>query len=152
MPIQIENLSAVIQSGQTKGNTGGPIVGIDLGTTNSLIAIVKDGKPEVLRSKDGSHLTPSVVSFLGSQPVVGLDAKRRKVRDAAHTVFSVKRLLGRGFNDLKSIAETLPFEIAPPTETSEGAEGIVRVLVGGNAYTAIEISALILKELKLSAE
>jgi molecular chaperone DnaK len=153
MPIQIENLSAIIpQVPHSDENFSSPIVGIDLGTTNSLVAIVKDGKPQVLRSKEGSRLVPSVVSFLNSQPVVGLDAKKQKVRDAAHTVFSVKRLLGRGFNDLKAIANTLPFEIAPPTETAAGGEGIVRVLVGTQSYTAIEISALILKELKLTAE
>jgi molecular chaperone DnaK len=152
MPIQIENLSAIIQPPQQDQVAGGPIVGIDLGTSNSLVALVKDGKPQVLRSKNGNHLIPSVVSFLDSKPVVGVDAKKRKVRDAAHTVFSVKRLLGRGFNDLKAIASTLPFEIAAPVESTDGNEGIVRLLVGGNSYTAIEISALILKELKAAAE
>ena len=78
-----------------------PIVGIDLGTTNSLVAIVRDGQPVVLEARGGGHLVPSVVSFAAvgdgadGQPIVGGVAKRAKLRDAAHTVFSVKRLLGR---------------------------------------------------------
>jgi molecular chaperone DnaK len=123
----------------------GPIIGIDLGTTNSLVAVVKDGKPQILPSLEGKRLIPSVVSFVDDKPVVGYGAKKKKVRDASHTVFSVKRLLGRGFDDVRSISETLPFEIVP-------GEGIVRISVGGKAYTAIEISALILRELRLAAE
>src|ERR1700758_3944611 len=95
-----------------------PIVGIDLGTTNSLVAYVRDGKPEVLRSRDGRALVPSVVSFAGGTPVVGDAAKKHKVRDARHTVFSVKRLLGRGFDDLRGVSENLPYRIVP-------GEGIV---------------------------
>lgn len=78
-----------------KGNLNSKIVGIDLGTTNSLVAIVRDGKPQVLKARDGGHLVPSVVSFLNQSPIVGTEAKRQKVRDAQHTVFSVKRLLGK---------------------------------------------------------
>ncbi len=137
MPIQINK--------QTLGNKFSPIVGIDLGTTNSLVAMVQDGRPCVLSVRDGMHLLPSVVSFVDGQPVVGLEAKQKKVRHAEHTVFSVKRLLGRGFEDLKSIAETLPFEIIP-------GEGGVRIRVGEHAYSAIEISAMILRELKRAAE
>jgi len=122
-----------------------PIIGIDLGTTNSLVAYVDNGTPVILNSREGSHLLPSVVSLIGGEPVVGYEAKKHKVRDAKHTVFSVKRLLGRGFEDLKSIASTLPFAILP-------GEGIARIQIGDRAYTAIEISAMILRELKLSAE
>jgi len=137
MSLQILNTASTVDQS--------PIVGIDLGTTNSLVAFVKDGEPQVLKSREGQRLIPSVVSFVEGQRIVGYGAKRDKVRDAAHTVFSVKRLLGRGFEDLKASAESLPYEILP-------GEGPVRIRVGDCAYTAIEISAMILRELKLSAE
>ena len=122
-----------------------PIVGIDLGTTHSLVAFVRNGQPEILNSRDGSHLLPSVVSLVDGEPVVGAVAKRHKVRDAAHTVFSVKRLLGRNYEDLRKVAESLPYEILP-------GEGAVRIQIGDRVFTAIEISAMILRELKFSAE
>jgi Fe-S protein assembly chaperone HscA len=138
MAIQIES-----QFSKPEANL---ILGIDLGTTNSLVAVVKNGQPEILNSREGKRLIPSVVSFESGKPVVGYEAKHKKVRDARHTVFSVKRLLGLGFGDLKEIQSTLPYEIIP-------GEGIVKIQVeGGQTYTAIEISAMILKELKLSAE
>jgi Fe-S protein assembly chaperone HscA len=143
MSVQIES-----QSGAT--SKAGPIVGIDLGTTNSLVAIVRDGKPEVLTSREGQRLVPSIVSFVegADAPVVGYAAKAKKVRDAHHTVFSVKRLLGRGLADLESSSDNLPYELV----ASEGENKIIQVKVGGRLYSAIEISAMILRELKLSAE
>jgi len=125
--------------------SSGPIVGIDLGTTNSLVAIVKEGQPKVLMSREGSRLVPSVVSLADGKPVVGHEARRHKVRDASHTVFSVKRLLGRGFSDIKDSVHQLPYEVVP-------GDGVVRVRLGDQLYTAIEISAMILRELKTSAE
>jgi len=124
---------------------GGPIVGIDLGTTNSLVAVVRNGVPEVLKSREGERLLPSVVSFVEGKPVVGYQARRNKVRDASHTVFSVKRLLGRGFEDIAKSSSQLPYEVVP-------GEGVIRVKVGEQLLTAIEISAMILRELKESAE
>ena len=126
--------------------TQGPILGIDLGTTNSLVAIVREGAPVILKTRDGGHLVPSVVSLIDGKPVVGGPAKRAKVVDAAHTVFSVKRLLGRGFDDLKETAGTLPYSIVP------SQEGMVRIRLGERSYTAIEISAMILQKLKQAAE
>lgn len=125
-----------------------PIVGIDLGTTNSLVAIVRGGKPEILKSREGRNLIPSVVSLLGEKPVVGFEAKRLKIRDAGHTVFSVKRLLGRGFEDLKEASGNLPYEIIP----SAAEDAPVRIRVAGRELTAIEVSAMILREVRLSAE
>jgi molecular chaperone DnaK len=129
-----------------------PIVGIDLGTTNSLVAIVRDGVPQILMSREGRRLVPSVVSLAAgtSVPVVGYAAKDLKVRDAAHTVFSVKRLLGRGFSEVQGIQGELPYKIVPGTGAEAG--GGVRIQIGEREYTAIEISAMILRELKLSAE
>jgi len=144
MPIQIEVLNA-----GTPGLQAGPIVGIDLGTTHSLVALVKDGRPQVLNTREGKHLLPSVISFsdesAGAQPVLGFEAKRRKVRDAGHTIFSVKRLLGLGPQDVQKISDALPYEIV-------GAEGEIRIKMGSQTYSPVEISAMILRELKLSAE
>lgn len=133
-------------------DTGGaadpsPIIGIDLGTTNSLVAHVRDGVPRVLDTREGRHLLPSVVSFdpRGGSPVIGYRARDRKVRDAEHTVFSVKRLLGRGFEDLAQVAGNLPYRMIP-------GEGTARIQIGERAYTPIEISAMILGELRLGAE
>jgi molecular chaperone DnaK len=139
------------------------IIGIDLGTTNSLVAIVKDGVPQILKSREGKNLLPSIVSFkrqnpsgvaaadsAAAGPIIGYEAKRQKVRDASETVFSVKRLLGRGFEDLKEVSGHLPYELAPAASGDE--KGVVRVRVGDQYFTPIEISAMILKELKLGAE
>lgn len=129
-----------------------PIVGIDLGTTHSLVAYVpqgpqgEGGKPVVLPSREGHRLVPSIVSFATGEPVVGYAAKSKKVRDAEHTIFSVKRLLGRGFQDVRDSAQELPFKLLP------SESGIIRIQMGDRSYTAIEISAMILRELKLGAE
>lgn len=138
-------ISLQIETANTPPADQSPIIGIDLGTTNSLVAFVKDGTPSVLTSHQGERLIPSVVSFVEGRPIVGLSAKQKKVRDARHTVFSVKRLLGRGFEDLKASAGSLPYEIVP-------GNGLVRVKVENQEYTAIEISAMILRELKARAE
>ncbi len=124
------------------------IVGIDLGTTNSLVAFVNKGQPAVLKSREGQTLVPSVVSVIDGVPTVGYAAKKMKVREAANTAFSVKRLLGRGFADLKEAATQVPYEIIQ----QEGADSIARIRLGDRAFTAIEISAMILRELKAAAE
>jgi Fe-S protein assembly chaperone HscA len=121
------------------------IVGIDLGTTHSLVAVVRDGIPKVLESREGHRLVPSVVSFEGGKPVVGYSAKNKKLRNVAGTIFSVKRLLGKGFGDLTDARDQLPFEIIDD-------QGIPKMKISGRMYSAIEISALILTELKMSAE
>ncbi len=136
MPIQIENLSPPQSS---------PIVGIDLGTTHSLVALVRDGVPQVLKTREGHRLLPSIVSFVGDSPVVGYEAKHKKVQDAQETLFSVKRLLGRSIADLKDSDEQLPYEVF-----QERGQMLVRA--GSHVYTPIQVSALILKELKASAE
>ena len=137
----------------------GPILGIDLGTTHSLCAIVKDGLPTVLESREGKRLLPSIVAFgetAGSEtcegePVIGYAAKRRKAREPRGTLFSVKRLLGRSYADLEAHQDELPYELAPPSP-EEGRDAPVRVRVGSRTLSAVEVSALILQELKRSAE
>ncbi|MBI3544078.1 MAG: molecular chaperone DnaK [Deltaproteobacteria bacterium] len=135
------------------GPTAGvPIIGIDLGTTNSLVAIVEADAagtrvPRIIPARDGGNLVPSVVHFnADGQAEVGAAARRERVRDAAHTVYSVKRLLGRGIDDLKDIRHHLPFNL------EESSASNVKLQVGARSYTPIEISAMILRELKASAE
>jgi molecular chaperone DnaK len=123
------------------------IIGIDLGTTNSLCAVVKNGEPQVLPSRSGGRLVPSVVAMKASRPVVGVSAKAAQVRDARHTAFSVKRLLGRSYSDLQESLASLPYEVVPGEN-----DGPVRVRLGDQTFSAVEISAMILRELKLNAE
>jgi Fe-S protein assembly chaperone HscA len=122
------------------------VLGIDLGTTNSLVAVVENGSPRVLLSREGERMIPSVVTIHDGVPTVGYAARREKLRRPGETVFSAKRLLGRGFSDLASIRSQLPYEVV------ESEDGVLRIRVGETLYTAIEISAMILRELKASAE
>ena len=123
------------------------IVGIDLGTTNSLVAYVdeKTGVPRVIPDLDGQALLPSVVSFVSEGVLVGAVAKRQLVRRPESTVYSVKRLMGRGYEDVKDELCYLPFKVLP-------CEGIVKILIGGREVTPPEVSAIVLKSLKERAE
>ena len=121
-------------------------VGIDLGTTNSLVAYLKDGKPTIIPGPNGSTLVPSVVSFQPENLFVGAAAKRFLLTDAARTVYSVKRLMGKGIEDLHQEIHLLPFEVS-----GQGKE-IVKLRVNNREYTPPEISAMVLKELKFLAE
>lgn len=123
-------------------------VGIDLGTTNSVVAVTRDGKAEVLRDAAGGGLIPSVVSYSGDGTVtVGLDARRHILDVPDQIVSSVKRLMGRGIEDVKSLAGVFPFVL-------DGAAdgGMVRLKVGGRSLTPVEISADILRAVRKRAE
>ena len=123
------------------------VVGIDLGTTNSLVAYVKNGVPEVIRDSSGDALVPSVVSVGEDNTVfVGREAQRRLLKAPSRTVYSVKRFMGRGIDDVRDEAALLPFGI------SGEAGGVVRIGVAGREFTPPEISAFVLKELKHRAE
>ncbi|MBL8692592.1 MAG: Fe-S protein assembly chaperone HscA [Planctomycetes bacterium] len=120
-----------------------PVLGIDLGTTNSLAALVgADGKPAALRGLDGEAIVPSVVSFAeGGAVVVGRAARRRAADDPMHTVFSVKRLMGKGIEDLTEVERShCPYEFVP----ADGSQ--LRLKIRGREYTPQEISAQILRE------
>ncbi|NOQ67839.1 molecular chaperone DnaK [Patescibacteria group bacterium] len=126
----------------------GKILGIDLGTTNSAMAIVEAGDPRVLENKEGNRTTPSVIAVNKSgERLVGVLAKRQAVTNPENTVFSVKRLIGRSFED-KEIQEDIklvPFKIVK-------ANGGVKVKMGDKEHTPQEISAMILQKLKSDAE
>jgi Fe-S protein assembly chaperone HscA len=123
------------------------VVGIDLGTTNSLVAYVKDGVPIVIRDADGDGLVPSVVSVAEDGNVhVGGEAQRRLLTDAQRTAYSVKRFMGKARGDVQAEASHFPFRI------SGDDSGVVRIGLGEREFTPPEISAFVLRELKRRAE
>jgi molecular chaperone DnaK (HSP70) len=123
------------------------VVGIDLGTTNSLVAFVGDSAPEVIRDKSGDGLVPSIVSAASDGTMfVGREAQRRLLTEANRTVYSVKRFMGKGVDDVRDEARRLPFRVAGE------AGGVVRIGLGDREFTPPEISAFILRELKRRAE
>jgi Fe-S protein assembly chaperone HscA len=123
------------------------VVGIDLGTTNSLVAYVKDGVPLVIRDESGDGLVPSVVSLGESGAiVVGREAERRLLTDARRTAYSIKRFMGKGREDVQHEAEHFPFRV------SGEAGGVVRIGLGDREFTPPEISAFVLRALKHRAE
>ena len=124
----------------------GRIVGIDLGTTNSLVAFMEGGVPRVIPGVDGSPLVPSVISFTEEGIIVGPEAKRQRVSRAGHTVYSIKRFMGKGFDDLREDRKYLSFEL------SEDQKQVVRIRVADKEYTPPQLSAMILMELKRRAE
>ena len=126
----------------------GKIIGIDLGTTNSAVAIVEGGKPKILENKEGNRTTPSIVAISkNGERLVGIPAKRQAVTNPANTIFSVKRLIGRKYNDsaIKKDIETVPYKIV---QSGEG----VKVKMGDKEHTPQEISAMILQKIKADAE
>lgn len=124
------------------------ILGIDLGTTNSAMAFVEGGTPTIIENKEGNRTTPSMVAMSKTnERLVGLLAKRQSVTNPENTLFSVKRLIGRHFNDeeVKRDMKTLPYKII------QAGEG-VKIVMGGKEYTPQEISAMVLAKLKADAE
>ncbi len=125
------------------------ILGIDLGTTNSAMAVIQGGKPEIIENKEGNRTTPSMVAInKNGERLVGLLAKRQAVTNPENTIFSAKRLIGRKYSDpeVQEAKKTLPFKIV------EGKNGAVNVVMGGKEYRPAEISAMILQKLKADAE
>jgi len=123
------------------------VVGIDLGTTNSLVAYVKDGAPFVIRDQSGDGLVPSIVSAAPDGTIyVGREAQRRLLTDPRRTVYSVKRFMGKGIDDVQGDAKLLPFQV------SGEPGGVVRIGLGDREFTPPEVSAFVLRELKRRAE
>ena len=121
------------------------IVGIDLGTTNSLVAYVDGGVPKVIPDAEGHMLLPSIVAYTPDGVLVGEAARRQLVRQPARTIYSVKRLMGRGYADVEAELAQLPFAVEPAAE-------VVRIRVGDRTVTPPEVSAQVLRALKLRAE
>jgi molecular chaperone DnaK len=127
----------------------GKIIGIDLGTTNSCVAVMEGGEPKVITNVEGNRTTPSVVAFADNdERPVGQVAKRQAVTNPTRTLYAIKRLIGRKFTDpeVKKSIEVSPFTIV------EGSNGSVSVEVEGKAYRPAEISAMILTKMKQTAE
>ncbi|MBC7259878.1 MAG: molecular chaperone DnaK [Chloroflexi bacterium] len=127
----------------------GKIIGIDLGTTNSVVAVMEGGEPIVIPNAEGSRLTPSVVAIAkNGERLVGQLAKRQAVTNPENTIFSIKRFMGRKFNDpeVQRAMKVVPYKI------SAAPNGDVRVHMGGKEYSPPEISAMILQKLKTDAE
>ena len=125
------------------------IIGIDLGTTNSVVSVVEGGSPTVISTAEGSRLLPSVVAFnKHGERLVGIPAKRQAVVNPENTVFSIKRFMGRRFDEVKSEREMVPFNVV------EGPVGDARVHIPvvNKTYTPQEISAMIIEKLKVDAE
>src|SRR5437660_5602290 len=125
------------------------VLGIDLGTTNSVMAVIEGGEPTVLENSEGSRLTPSVVAITKSgERLVGQVAKRQAVTNPENTVFSIKRLMGRKYDDpeVQRTIKTVPYKI------TRAPNGHVRVVMGGREYSPPEISAMILPKRKVDAE
>jgi molecular chaperone DnaK len=127
------------------------ILGIDLGTTNSCMAVMEGGEPVVIENSEGARTTPSVVAFTKSgERLVGQAAKRQAVTNAQNTVFSIKRFMGQKFEEVQDEAKRVPYKIV---KASNG-DAHVEVAVGGEhkTFSPPEISAMILGKLKADAE
>ena len=125
----------------------GKTIGIDLGTTNSCMAVLEGGEPTVIENAEGARTTPSVVAFTeGGERLVGAPAKRQAVTNPENTVFSIKRFMGRKEAEVKEEEKIVPFEVVA------GPNGDARVKAGGKEYAPPEISAMILQKLKADAE
>ena len=125
----------------------GKIVGIDLGTTNSVVAVMEGSEPKVILNEEGSRTTPSVVAFTKEGEIlVGQVAKRQAIANPENTIFSVKRFMGRSLNEVSEEMKMVPYEVV------QGDKGDVKIKAGKKSYTPPEISAMILQKLKKSAE
>ncbi|MBD3763306.1 MAG: molecular chaperone DnaK [Rhodobacterales bacterium] len=124
------------------------VIGIDLGTTNSCVAIMDGAQPRVIENSEGARTTPSIVAFTESERLVGQPAKRQAVTNAANTIFAVKRLIGRRFDDahIAKDKKNLPYSVV------NGGNGDAWVEVRGEKYSPSQISAMILQKMKETAE
>src|SRR6184192_4246334 len=124
------------------------IIGIDLGTTNSVVAVMEGGEPVVITNAEGGRTTPSVVAFAkDGNRLVGQVAKRQAVTNPENTIYSIKRFMGRRFNEVTEEIKQVPYKVQ-----GSGAGGDVRIVAGGKEWSPPEISAMILQKMKQSAE
>src|ERR1700745_3363517 len=122
-------------------------IGIDLGTTNSCMAVLEGGEPTVIPNAEGGRTTPSVVAFAkDGQRLIGAPARRQQVTNPKNTIFSIKRFMGRKFDEVNEEMTIVPYEV------KKGPNEDVRVTADGKDYAPPEISAMILQKLKADAE
>ena len=125
----------------------GKIIGIDLGTTNSCVAVLEGQEPTIIPNQEGARTTPSIVAFAkDDERLVGAAAKRQAVTNPENTVFSIKRFMGRRHSEVSSEEKIVPYTVAA------NDKGVVEVKIKGKAYSPPEISSMILRYLKKSAE
>ena len=125
----------------------GKIIGIDLGTTNSVVAIMEGREPKVITNEEGSRITPSVVGFTkDAERLVGHVAKRQAITNPERTIYSIKRFMGRRHDEISDEAKLVPYKVV------KGPNNDARVELDGKQYSAPEISAQILLKLKRAAE
>jgi molecular chaperone DnaK len=125
----------------------GKIIGIDLGTTNSVVAVMEGGKPTIITNPEGSRITPSVIAINDKgERLVGQVAKRQAITNPTNTVYSIKRFMGRKFNEVEEETREVPFEVLPADN------GDVRVKIRDKLHAPPEISAMVLRKLKEAAE
>ncbi len=123
------------------------IIGIDLGTTNSVVAVLEGGEPKVIENTEGGRTTPSVVAFKkDGERLAGGPAKRQAVTNAENTIFSIKRFMGRSYSEVPGELKTVPYKVV------KGEGGTARVSIEDKTYTPQEISAMVLQKLKSTAE
>src|SRR5688572_33507505 len=121
----------------------GKVIGIDLGTTNSCVAVMEGGEPKVIPNAEGFRTTPSVVAFSKSgERLVGLVARRQAITNPKHTIYSIKRFMGRKYDEVGSEIKLVPYEVV------RGENGDARVRVGDRDYSPPEISAMILQKMR----
>ena len=123
----------------------GKIIGIDLGTTNSCVAIMEGGEPVVIPNAEGGRTTPSIVAFKKDERIVGQPAKNQMITNPEGTIYSVKRFIGHRYSELTDELKRVPYKIVPQGDD-------VRIEVDGKKYSTQEISAFILQKMKKTAE
>ena len=123
------------------------IIGIDLGTTNSVVAVMEGGAPKVIPNEEGQNITPSVVAFTkDGKRLVGVLAKRQAITNPENTIFSAKRFIGRKYDEVQDELKYVPYKVA------KKSNGDVAIIAQGKEYSPEEISAAVLSKLKQSAE
>src|SRR5262245_6621860 len=125
----------------------GKTIGIDLGTTNSCVAVMEGGEPVVIANSEGTRTTPSIVAFTKTgERLVGQVAKRQSITNPRNTIYSIKRFMGRKFSEVQEEAKNVPYPV------KDGKSGEAVVEIEGRSYTPPEISAMILQKMKQTAE
>src|SRR5690349_10834113 len=134
----------IIELSMTGRPKSSRVVGIDLGTTNSLVAYMSESGPQVIRDGDGNALVPSIVYYDNAERrlLVGEEARERLITEPRKAIYSVKRFMGKGSADVQEDLSLVPFQIAP------GSEHVIRFQMGDRVFTPPEISAFVLRELK----